>query len=414
MKKFKVVAADLGLTIGAIAFAVGVAEIGLRIAGIEQQPPIRIGEEVEPKPLYNLTDPYRGWGGNPNAVGYWDGEGEHGEIRMNSAGFRDRERYLKKPANGLRVALVGDSFVEGIYLRDENTYGAVMEEKLKQCPVLQDKEVEVLNFGAQGYGTAQELMTLRHHVWDYSPDMVVLNFYAGNDLRNNYRPLEHDHLRPYFVYEDGELVADMSFRELKDWQRDRYAVSIVDFLPVKLVRFSRVLQLIRKIEAEGKIRKQIEEYEEINVGFYGVPTPGSDWDEAWKVTEGLIKLMRDEVYDKGVDFMLVTVSDSYQVLPDIVRRDWFRNHYNFPNLFYPDSRLRKLGEEEDFPVYNLAGPIWDVAKETGRCLHGFDNAISCGGHWNPEGSRVAGELVADYLCQKYTVKLGNGEEEKDN
>jgi len=408
MKKWKGLAANLGLTVGAIAFAVGMAEIGLRVAGIEQQPPVRIGEELEPKPLYNFTDPYRGWGGNPNAVSYWNGEGEHGEVRMNSAGFRDRERYRKKPANGLRIALVGDSFVEGLYLRDENTYGAVMEEKLKQCPALQDKEVEVLNFGAQGYGTAQELMTLRHHVWDYSPDMVILSFYAGNDLRNNYRPLEHDHLRPYFVYEDGELVADMSFRNIKEWERDRYAFSFVDFLPVKLVRVSRILQLIRKVDMERKIRKQIEEYEEINVGFYGEPTPGSDWDEAWKVTEGLIKLMRDEVYEKGADFMLVTTSDSYQVLPDS-RRDWFRNHYNLPDLFYPDRRLRKLGQEEGFPVYNLAGPIWDVAKETGRCLHGFDNSIPCGGHWNVEGSRVAGELVADYLCEKYTVKLGNGE-----
>ncbi|NEP46955.1 MAG: SGNH/GDSL hydrolase family protein, partial [Okeania sp. SIO2H7] len=157
MKQFKGLAVNLGLTVGAIAFAVVTAEIGLRVAGIEHPPPQRRGEKLEPLPLYNFEDPYRGWAGNPNVTGYWDGEGEHGEIRMNSAGFRDRERYRKKPANGLRIALVGDSFVEGLYLRDENTYGAVMERKLKQCPVLQDKEVEVLSFGAQGYGTAQEL-----------------------------------------------------------------------------------------------------------------------------------------------------------------------------------------------------------------------------------------------------------------
>lgn len=412
MKKWKGVAANLGLIVGTLAFAVGVAEIGLRVAGMEHQPPPRRGEKLEKEPLYNFEDPYRGWAGNPSTTGVWDGEGEHGEVRMNSAGFLDRERYRKKPENGLRIALLGDSFVEGLYLRDENRYGAVMEEKLKQCPALQDKEVEVLSFGAQGYGTAQELMTLRHYVWDYDPDMVVLNFYAGNDLRNNYRPLEHDHLRPYFVYQDGELVEDMSFRELEESERDRYAFSVIDFLPVKLVRNSRILQLIRKTDIEAKIRQQIEDYEEINIGFYREPAPNSDWEEAWKVTEGLIKLMRDEVYEKDADFMLVTTSDSYQVLPDTARRDWFRNHYNLPDLFYPDRRLRELGQKEDFPVYNLAGPIWNVAKETGRCLHGFDNAISCGGHWNVEGSRVAGEAIADYLCQTYTVKLVDEKQEE--
>lgn len=402
MKTSKHLKSKIALLLGSVTFSILMAEIGLRFANIEYPPPQRMGEVMDPEPIYNLRDPYRGWGGNPNTVAYWTGEGEHGEIRMNSAGFRDRERTVEKPENGFRVALLGDSFVEALYLRAENTYAAHVEKALQQCPAFQDREVEVLNFGVQGYSTAQELMTLRHHVWQYSPDLVVLNFYAGNDLRNNYRPLEHDHLRPYFVLEDGELVADLSFRELKHWQRDRYAFSVVDLFPVKVVRSSRILQLIRNVNIQRNREKQAVEYEQINVGFYREPEPDSDWEEAWRVTEALIKTMRDEVNENHAEFLLVTVSDSYQVLPGDTQRNWFINHYNFTDLFYPDRRLASLGQEEGFPVYNLAYPLWEAVKKSGQCLHGFDNAVPCGGHWNPEGSRIAGGLLAAYLCERIT------------
>lgn len=101
-----------------------------------------------------------------------------------------------------------------------------MEKSLGNCSALKGQQIEVLNFGVQGYGTAQELMTLRHHVWQFSPDLIILGFYPGNDIRNNYKPLEHDHLRPYFSRhfdqnpnqnnpnQDNQWIVDYSFRNL--------------------------------------------------------------------------------------------------------------------------------------------------------------------------------------------------------
>ena len=50
----------------------------------------------------------------------------------------------------------------------------------------------------------------------------------------------------------------------------------------------------------------------------------------------------------------------------------------------------------------LAGSIWDEAKKTGKCLYGFDNAIPSKGHWNITGYKFVGEIIADYLCKRYT------------
>ena len=291
MKKLKNLVINLGLTLTTLIFTVAVGEIGLRRAGIENSPPPRIDGELDENSPYTFKDYYRGWAGNANGNSFWIGEGIPSEIKMNTGGFRDYERSKNKPENGLRIALLGDSFTEAIHVKLEDTYGAIIEQNLQQCPVVKDQKVEVMNFGVQGYGTAQELMTLRHHVWDYSPDLVILVFFAANDLRNNSRTLEHDHLRPYFIYQDGQLVTDMSFRDLKFWQRDRYAFSLVDFLPFWLVQNSRILQLIRKVELDGKYRQYQKDYSEINLAFYKKPQPNSDWEKTWKVTESLIKLM---------------------------------------------------------------------------------------------------------------------------
>ncbi len=399
MKKLKNLAINLGLTLGTLIFTFTVGEIGLRIAGIEHRAPRMDADE---NPLHTFKDIYRGWAGKPNGKALLKEEGIHSEIKMNSGGFRDYERSKNKPENGLRIALLGDSYTEALQVKLEDTYGAIMEKKLQQCPVLKNRKVEVMNFGVSGYSTAQALMTLRHHVWDYQPDLVILAFYAGNDLSNNSPNLEHDHLRPYFVYKDGQLVADMSFRNLKFWQRNRYAFSMVDFLPYWLIRNSRIIQLIRKVDIDAKRRQYNQDYNAINIDFYKEPKPNSDWEEAWEVTEGLIKLMRDEVYEKNTDFMLITVSHSSQVLPDIQQRDNLKKYLNVSNLFYPDIRLNNFGKEENIPVYNLAGPIWDEARKTGKCLHGFDNAPPCGGHWNVEGHKLVGEIMGNYLCEKYS------------
>ncbi|MGL5081509.1 MAG: SGNH/GDSL hydrolase family protein [Microcoleaceae cyanobacterium] len=418
--KFKPWVANLGLLLGSLGFGIAVGEIGLRLAGVSYPPP----PDPESETLaYTVKDPNRGWAPKPNAKTVWVGEGLVSEIQMNSAGFRDRERTMIKPENTFRVAVLGDSFIEALHVPQEQTATAVMEKLLANCSALKGQNVEVLNFGVQGYGTAQELMTLRHHVWQFSPDLVILGFYPGNDIRNNYKPLEHDHLRPYFSlhnsnqigsqigsqignqtsHQTDEWMIDYSFRNLSPKARDYYAFAQVDRLPQGLVERSRILQLIRQAEITAKQRQYQEDYEEINTNFYKEP-PDENWETAWAVTEGLIKLMRDEVTAQGVDFLVVTISDSYQVNPKSKKRKEFMEEYNIENLFYPDQRIAEFGKQEGIPVFRLAEPLLEQAEKRGECLHGFENALPCEGHWNVAGNQVAGELLADQVCQKVATQ----------
>ncbi len=161
------------LSLVAFGFGVGLllAETLLRLAGIAApsayQPDLILGSRLKPN--------YTGWNTKEGTVFY----------RTNHAGFRDREHAEAKPANTVRIAVLGDSYCEAVQVELEDTFWAVCERKLNECEPLADKQIEVLNSGVSGYGTAQELLTLRHHLWQYDPDIIVLAFLTGNDIRNN-------------------------------------------------------------------------------------------------------------------------------------------------------------------------------------------------------------------------------------
>jgi hypothetical protein len=384
------------LILGGMVSGVGIAEVGLQIAGIKGT--LKISEFVESSPtVFHTTDLDRGWGLKPNASGWWRDEGES-FVEINSHGLRARSYSKIKPENTLRIAVLGDSFTEAVHVPLEQTFWSVMERELTKCSAVKNQQIEVINFGVHGYGTAQELITLRTRVWDDNPDVVILAFFAGNDLINNSKKLESDLYRPFFVYRNGELVEDLSFRQLNPGYSNRYAVSFVDNLPEWLVEKSRVLQVIKKVDLDRKKRRGLAEYRRHS--FYKFNPPSNEvWEEAWKITEDLILLMREEVEEKGASFGMAVIPSPLQVHPDENKRKRKQEEFGVKDWFYVGKRLEKLGDRRDFPVWDLTKPFLNYSVENQVCLHGFEPAADCGGHWNGEGHRLAGEILADNVCQ---------------
>lgn len=113
----------------------------------------------------------------------------------NSKGFRsDREYSYGKPTGALRVISLGDSHTQGFECDQDKTYSSVIERFLGTRGV----KAEVINAGVSGFGTAEALVFLENEGIKYSPDVVVLGFFA-NDADDN---LKAD----LFRLENGALV----------------------------------------------------------------------------------------------------------------------------------------------------------------------------------------------------------------
>ncbi|MCI0393136.1 MAG: GDSL-type esterase/lipase family protein [Acidobacteria bacterium] len=99
----------------------------------------------------------------------------------NSKGFRsDSEYSYSKPTGVLRVISLGDSHTEGFECHQDKTYSSVIQRYLGKRGI----KAEVINAGVSGFGTAEALTFLENEGIKYSPDVVVLGYFA-NDVDDN-------------------------------------------------------------------------------------------------------------------------------------------------------------------------------------------------------------------------------------
>ena len=291
-------------------------------------------------PSFTVPDDVLSWMHRPGSSGWYTGEGR-AFVRINSDGWRDTEHSKTKPDAAFRIAIIGDSYAEALQLPLEETFWSKMRRELSACGSFAGQEIEVLNFGVSSYGTAQELLVLRHHVWEYQPDIVVLAFLSTNDVRENSRSLQGDPARPYFVLDGDDLVLDDSFLASDSYRaRDSIRSRSLHWL----AEYSRVMQLARSFRQAIASRTAVARGSgEADIGALVFAEPeNAQWEEAWRVTERLILAMKDETHGHGADFYLVTLTDSHQVHPDRLEREAFARRLNAEHLFYPDVRLRRI------------------------------------------------------------------------
>lgn len=377
----------LGSVVGGV-----IAEIVLIVAGISHPLPYR-------------PDEHCGTGLRPGFNGWWSKEGA-AEIQINSAGFRDREHTFAKPDDVIRVAVLGDSYIEAFQVDQSAMFGTILEKELNRLGFGRGQRVEVLSFGVSGYGTAQELLLLRHHVWLFDPDFVLLAFLPANDLRNNSPALEDQNSRPFFRLVDGELALDNSFRGQPAYQ---YAHSSSFELKTNLINSSRILQLARAIHTgeffnhQGQRSLQLDPNSSRDrIGLDDrcfAPPANPDWTEAWKLAERLIEAMHREVAARDCQFAVTVVTSGIQVSPDARRRQEFLDQLGVKNFSYADARIQRLGERLGFPVIPLSKGLRKYAQENDTFVHGFSNTAPGEGHWNEHGHREAARICAEELVR---------------
>lgn len=371
-----------------------IGELALRVAGMKFTG------------LTFTNDPVLGWGLRPGASAWETDEGMAWTC-INSHGFRDRERTLSKPPGVFRIAVIGDSLTEARQVAMDKTYTAVAERELNRIHCLGEREVEVMNFGVEGYGTGQELLLLRNRVWHFNPDWVVLQVYAANDLFNNCRSLNVSppEFAPYFLLRDGKLELDDSFRHGRGFDPTYIRLK---GLGADLINSSKLLQMIYKLrlvyaqrKEAARIAQQVDKSVDPNAppaGYprflYFQPPAIPAMVEAWRVTEALIGEFQRESREHGVPLMMLILPSSSQIHYDPKHRDAYRAMFNIASFDYADERFEQVAHTNRISPIRLAQPLLDEATRTQSFMYGFANTEPNEGHPNERGHEViARELV---------------------
>ena len=278
-------------------------------------------------------------------------------IRVNRFGMRDRER--SQTPNGARVALIGDSFTEGLHVADEDTVSRRLE-------ALLGGEAEVLNFGVSSTGTAVQLMNYRARVRAFRSDVVLLMFYVGNDIADNLQALKRRmdpgmaSISPYLVLDSGGNLAENPQPGQRRRTSPLVALASSSAIGQWVSRAYQVIRVYLAFESEAAAPDRASEEALL--------------DEAWRVTEQVIERFFEEVRADGSRFALVIVpSDN----TDANRR--------------AVERLTAIADREPFPLLDLGAHFRRSTNPEGP------DPFVCDGHWNANGHAAAAEALLKFL-----------------
>lgn len=349
----------------------------------------------------------------PEKQGWWTQEELEFRVpvRISAEGFRDVEHAVAKPADVFRILVLGDSFVEAMQVPLERTLSREMEQRLNSnhAPV----RYEVISMGVSGYGTASQLLQYRTRGRAYHPDLVLLAFYPGNDVRNNSPTLEPV-LRPFYG-EDGELSRVTAGQK-------RQAVQ--DPAPEGLLARSQAYRYLRKIlitrfprVAHALVRAGVMRREAIRAVPMqgGVPVdywvyarqPSEPWERAWGYTERLLGELRDTVEADGARFAVVLVTAREQIYPET----WQEILTEYPpmqrfgwDLDAPEQRVRRWCRENGVACVPLS-EAFRARRGGPPPLHYHHD-----GHWTAEGHALAAEETVRFLREAALLPTKDGDD----
>lgn len=152
--------------------------------------------------IYTKVGPTVGYTYKPNFKGTAFGV----DLRTNSLGFRGPEWGKNTKPGDFRIALIGDSHAFGYGVPFGKTVGERLGKYLEQKS---GHQVEVLNFGVNGYNSDQQLAVLRRYALEFSPSLILL-IPCSNDHEE---ALEVDR-QGYLRKKDQTLVNDNSIFRL--------------------------------------------------------------------------------------------------------------------------------------------------------------------------------------------------------
>ncbi|MFH1999419.1 MAG: DUF5989 family protein [Planctomycetota bacterium] len=148
----------------------GVVEAGLRLIG------------MGPQPTINQFHSKVGWVKSMDTTACRATSEFNVTYSINALGLRDDENLTKeKPEGKKRILFLGDSFTLGYTVDRKDLFVDLLEKKLNE----ENRNVEIINAGTEGYSTDQELIWFREEGLSFHPDMVVLNFYQNDVFWNS-------------------------------------------------------------------------------------------------------------------------------------------------------------------------------------------------------------------------------------
>jgi lysophospholipase L1-like esterase len=311
-------------------------------------------------------------------------------VRCNRRGLRDEAIPYEKPPESKRIVVLGDSFMWGYGVENDEMFSTRLEEYLPGA--------QTVNFGVNGYSTVQELVRFEKEGLKYSPDWTVLAF-CTNDLQDNFH--EKKGGRPVAeITSHGSLrIGNSPVRRqwkppAKQWLRHHSRLFGFFEYSKALTRAKwkeRRLERARTQAAEAALiplRGAALEMEFSSIDPYIEPSP--EMDHAWEAVALLIERIRERSEQAGGRVLVVFNANRESMDVDRFSTRYAAGAHLGLDFDRPSKRLAAIAAANRVAFVDL-NPVFRNAPASMSLFLVND------GHWSAAGHDLAARTVAEKI-----------------
>jgi hypothetical protein len=312
--------------------------------------------------------------------GHWEGRPRSGMAQyFNLPIYAPSRQTFTTDSQGFRnpvslrradVALVGDSYVEGAYVSDDETVAIRLQELTG---------LTVANLGVSGYGSLQELKVLERYALPLEPRMVAWFFFEGNDLDDD------QSFEDAMAYEHGVPAPSAPplatrWREFVDRSFSRNA-----FLQLRATG-DRVVP--NNIDSFGWFRDSAGQNRRLYFfDFYATRTFGSYEEERFEVTKAAFRRGAAICREHGIQLVVFYVPIKFRVYGSLCT---FPAGSPCPTWrpWQLEERFAAFVKEAGIAFVSLTAPMKQAAA-SGAVVYAPEDS-----HWSAAGHALAARQVA--------------------
>ena len=277
----------------------------------------------------------------------------YGEVDFSTSryGFR---RYDDADPEQLKVLVIGDSFTLAAQVSDGEAYYDRLKER--------HPEIALFVYGGSGYSSLQEYMVLDKHLEEIDPDIILWQFYL-NDIKENHLELESASgsensltKRPY--YQNGNIVSH--------FPAPPYFGPFVQYSHVGRRVFLVTKNVIPRLTDVSNSLY----FNPVNLRYKLGDPLYPVFKDAIQVTTEIMSLVRKKAGSRTVIAFSANSRHDWTI-------DTFKTIANRNKMLFIDG------------VYQAVGAAKALGETVDFAPHDY--------HWNSNGHRIAGDVIANYF-----------------
>jgi hypothetical protein len=283
------------------------------------------------------------------------------------------------------IMLLGDSFIEGFGVNDNEVAAAVMN-------TLVGEKYPVLNMGTSGgFSTVTETALYENFGRFYSPAVVVLYFLNFNDLYDNVRAIEgglvdenleliypratgHDEVLKYIHSNKSKTMTDPGEKGLR----------LISFL----YREKKIFQGWFQLTFNVRFR-----LETALVDVYS-PNPSPTIEKGWEITTRTLRHLKGLTDRNNAKLVVVSLADPYQTDKNWLRLSSLKFRKNIDGR-YPNRKMAEICRELGITHYDMLDDTLKYIND--KNLKFPYLSFTCDRHYNREGNALLAHLTVSFL-----------------